>query len=82
MRWSHRSDRFMMPADRRAVAEQVRADRNRARFARLCRLTRAAGVPVFIDAVDRVRLAFASPSFIDQEIQWLKNYEEKNEQRK
>lgn len=63
--------------DRRAMAEQIRSERNRVRFARLCREYRTVGAPVFIDAVDRVKLAFASPEFMISEIEWLTKYEER-----
>jgi len=60
--------------DRRAVAQGIRADRTRARFARLCR-ARLKGELYFASAADALRLALAPQSFIESECEWLKHYE-------
>lgn len=74
MRYSHRAERFTYAEDRRAIAQQLRAERERARFARICRQSLTA-YPLFLPLADRLRLALTSAKFIEQEIQWLKKYE-------
>lgn len=79
MRYSH-SPRPVLH-DRLAVAQGIRADRKRARFARLCR-QRLNGELYFASAADALRLALAPQSFIESESEWLKTYEGDHEQRK